>query len=187
MGLKFAGLNVAVLAFVLVGCDQDPQKVAYQGRVQPRTVAEVEFVISFLATLQERSITENLEYCGFIIVNSEGEVAASPPLQGQDDGCRPDEPADGADILASYHTHAAYAPDYDSEVPSYDDLRADVLEGIDGYVATPGGRVWYNSAKTKRATLLCGEGCIISDPKYRAEPDFPVADNYDLNGLQTRE
>ncbi|MEE9428571.1 MAG: DUF4329 domain-containing protein [Paracoccaceae bacterium] len=187
MGFRFTTLVSVGVALFLSGCSENLSKVVYQGRAQPHSAAEVTFVKAFLSDLQTRSIRENREYCGFIVLNGAGELAASAPLRGQEAGCRPDEPAEGSSILASYHTHAAYSPDFDSEVPSVDDLRADILQGIDGYIATPGGRVWYNSAELKRATLLCGEGCIISDPNYRAETDYPVAQTYDLRALKFRQ
>ncbi|MEE9388550.1 MAG: DUF4329 domain-containing protein [Paracoccaceae bacterium] len=186
MGFRFSKWIWAGLFLSLAGCDTNLSKVTYQGRVQPQNAAEVAFVKTLLSGLQSRSISENREYCGFILVNTAGELVASPPIRGQEAECRPEEPDQGATILASYHTHSAYSPDFDSEVPSSNDLRADILEGIDGYISTPGGRIWYNSAKLKRADLLCGEGCVISDPNYLADAEYPVADRYDLITLKLR-
>ncbi len=187
LGVGSGTMIILAAALLLAACDENPKSVVYQGRLQPQTAQEVSFATSVLADLQIRSIAENLEYCGFIGIGANGALIASPALQGDECGCRPQEPEDGFDILASYHTHAAYAADYDSEVPSLDDLRADVLEGIDGYIATPGERIWYNSAEQKQSILLCGENCIISDPGYQPDPEFPVSNTYNLESLKSRQ
>ena len=47
------------------------------------------------------------------------------------------------EVMASFHTHACYDPDADSEVPSVEDLAGDIDESVNGYVATLG--VGYGS------------------------------------------
>ncbi len=83
-------------------------------------------------------------------------------------------------------THGAYSLDYDSEAPSPDDLIGDIAEGVDGYIATPGGRLWFNDASARRAILLCGPGCLRADPDFRPDPEYPVASRYSLMGLRRR-
>ncbi len=188
--MKFGVITVifTFLAMLLAGCEADPQHgVAQNDRAQPQTKAEVDFAISVLAGLQGRSVSQNREFCGFIGLTAEGALAASPPLRGQEAGCRPEEPPAGFTILASYHTHGAYSEEFDSEVPSLDDLWADIHEGIDGYVSTPGGRIWFNSSAQRKVRQLCGVGCILSDPNFQPELVHPVAKRYDLAGLKIRE
>ncbi len=92
-----------------------------------------EFALSQLEKFQLRSIRENVEYCGFIGYDSLGELTATRAKRGQLDSCEPDDPPPGFDALASYHSHGAYTPEADTEVPSVDDLLADFEEDIEGY------------------------------------------------------
>ena len=94
-----------------------------------------------LDALQHTSIAENREYCGYLGVDASGQVAATPAVPGTVDSCLPVDPPAAFEIYASYHTHGAYSPDEDSEVPSYEDLQGDIEEGVDGYIATP-GQLW---------------------------------------------
>lgn len=55
----------------------------------------------------------------------------------------------------------------DIEVPSLEDMIGDIEEGIDGYIETPGGRLWFNDARARRVTLLCGSECVASDRWFR--------------------
>lgn len=180
--------NVLTLGILtaLIGCAPDPSMVEPSARAQPQSKAEISFAKLTLTRLQARSIAENVEFCGYIGTDGEGEFVATEALRGGQGSCQPQEPPAFLTVLASYHTHGAYSPDYDSEVPSYDDLSADILEQVDGYIATPGGRVWFNDASEKRARLLCTTSCIASDPNYQDDPDFPVANTYDLRGLRGR-
>ncbi|MCA8907810.1 MAG: DUF4329 domain-containing protein [Rhodospirillaceae bacterium] len=139
-----------------------------------------------LDALQHTSIAENREYCGYLGVDASGQVAATPAVPGTVDSCLPDEPPEGFEIYASYHTHGAYSPDEDSEVPSYEDLQGDIEEGVDGYIATPGGRVWLNLYDDERAAQLCGPGCVFADPNFLECGAYPPQEEYTLDGLQAR-
>ncbi|MCF6273861.1 MAG: DUF4329 domain-containing protein [Rhodobacteraceae bacterium] len=153
---------------------------------QPQSAAEITFIKTQLNAIQRRSIVENREYCGYLGLTPAGAFAISPPERGSLDSCTPDNPPASLTLLASYHTHAAYAPDYDSEAPSIDDLRGDIAEGVNGYIATPGGRLWYNDAKARQAVLLCDIGCLTADPAFRPDPEYPVAARYTLAMLRAR-
>ena len=136
------------------------------------------FAAAHFDRIQPRSITDGVEYCGLLGVDADGNLAATP--------ARPDEEPDGFEVLASYHTHGAYDRDADTEVPSLDDLVSDIDEGIDGYIATPGGRLWLNDAEARQSFLLCGPGCIAADPDYRPCPAFPPGERYSLETLRAR-
>lgn len=124
------------------------------------------FAISVLNNIQARSIAEGREYCGYIFVDQFGRLQSSPPVGGTLTGCNLLEPRIGQGVLASYHTHGSYSPALAGEVPSSIDLQGDFNYGINGYVATPGGRVWLNEARTRSTRQLCGIGCITSDPRF---------------------
>ena len=144
------------------------------------------FAAAFLDRLQPRSIKEAVEYCGLFIQGPAGRFAATKPRRGKAGSCQPAAGPAGAKVLASYHTHGAYDRGADTEVPSWDDLNSDIEEKIDGYIATPGGRLWLNDAAVKKSILLCGEGCVAADPAYRPCPAFPPEEEYTLESLKAR-
>ncbi len=128
--------------------------------------AEVTLIKSIFETLNPLSIAENREYCGYIGLDDAGNLVASDPTPGDDASCLSDDPVEITVITASYHTHGGYAEDYASELPSADDYEGDEAEGIDGYVATPGGRLWYIDTLDETVSQICGLGCLPSDPNF---------------------
>lgn len=140
-----------------------------------------------LNALQERSFAENIELCGIIFETSEGELGASFPKGGDEATCDLiyfDEP--GMVPIASFHTHGSWNPEYDSEVPSLTDIQSDIANGMDGYIATPGGRLWWVDHKKARARRACEAGCLIQDPNYRPCPADTIAESYSLEELALR-
>ena len=125
------------------------------------------FAVEHFDKIQPLSVAKKVEFCGYFGINAAGDLAATLAVPGDADSCAPEDPPPGFDILASYHTHGAYSPDADTEVPSVDDLLGDYEEGIDGYIATPGGRVWLNLYEEELAFQLCGPGCVRPDPDFR--------------------
>jgi hypothetical protein len=139
----------------------------------PNTAAINAFAIDVLASVQSASIAQSREYCGYIFVDNSGRLQATAPAAGTFRVCELPEPRFGQGIVASYHTHGSYSSLYASEVPSLADLQSDFNYGIDGYVATPGGRVWHNSANQTSTRQLCSLGCLASDRQFdpQGEPD----------------
>ncbi|MEM8798336.1 MAG: DUF4329 domain-containing protein [Pseudomonadota bacterium] len=141
------------------------------------------FAASILNKIQAQSIREGVEYCGFIGYNRRGELSATDPKRGSSSNCFPPffKPW-GFDAIASYHTHGSYHPQADTEVPSVRDLESDFDDGIDGYVATPGGRLWVNILREGQTVKLCGRNCLTSDPLFdecaarRPEPTYTLRD-----------
>lgn len=144
------------------------------------------FAATHFDWLQPRSIADSIEYCGVFGVDGHGNLAATLAAPGDADSCRPGDAPPGVEVLASYHTHGAYDRDADTEVPSWDDLDSDIEEEIDGYIATPGGRLWLNDAVAEKSILLCGEGCVVADPDYRPCPAFAPGREHTLGSLKTR-
>lgn len=140
-----------------------------------------------LSDLQAISFASNREYCGILGRNDEGQMVASAPRAGQRDSCRPRNPRSTDTLIASFHTHAAHDIGADSEVPSSNDLRADMEDGIDGFVATPGGRFWFIDGTRGVAHLICGPGCLPQDPNYDPAHAGPIASRYTLRDLEQRE
>ncbi len=153
------------------------------GRLVPQSQAEIDFITKALNDLQEVSIRENREYCGYLGYTADGLFEISEIRKGRKGSCRPKYVQDDFNIIASFHTHGADSEKYDSELPSYDDLAADIEEGVDGYIATPGGRIWYTDSKAQRAKLLCGRGCVKSDPNFINRDDYKLRASYTLEEL----
>lgn len=160
-----------------------------QGHAQSRSERKAlnALAIQTLNAIQARSISKNREYCGLLGYDSADNLVATKPRRGRRDSCNPGNEPRGFEVLASYHTHGGYSEDADSEVPSVSDLEADIDEGIDGYIATPGGRIWLNRFDRETATLLCGLGCVRSDPKFRPCRAMTPKKKYTLRGLERRE
>ncbi|MEO1551833.1 MAG: DUF4329 domain-containing protein, partial [Pseudomonadota bacterium] len=169
---------VLVLPLVLAACDE-PLPPTRQ--VEPELAS---FVIAFLETIQPPSIAENLEYCGYLGLDPAGDWIATPPVEGTVDSCLvPNWPSEMT-VVASYHSHAGFDTDSDSEVPSTDDLLADIEEGVDGFVSTPGGRVWFLDHEAQTATQLCPLDCVLSDPAFIEGDEGVIAPSYTLKELR---
>ncbi|MDD9716968.1 DUF4329 domain-containing protein [Dinoroseobacter sp. PD6] len=148
----------------------------------PAPAAELAFVKGVLAALQARSFRWDREYCGYIGYTAEGELVASRARRGTADSCLPPWPR-RFDPVASYHTHGGYDPEAWSEIPSDIDMASDAADGIDGYVATPGGRLWYIDGSERMARQICGVGCLPMDADFAPESDITVAESYSYEDL----
>ncbi|MEL6960661.1 MAG: DUF4329 domain-containing protein [Pseudomonadota bacterium] len=145
-----------------------------------------QFAINFLNSIQARSIAEEREYCGYFFLNAQGQIEATRPVPGTFASCAMPAPRPGEGIFASYHTHGAYGSDYDNEVPSTLDLQSDFQFGIDGYVSTPGGRVWLVDFQTRSTRQLCGLRCVTSDPGFVPQGEAGIRASFTLGDLQRR-
>lgn len=149
-------------------------------------MTELEMVKQVLSELQLVSIRENVEYCGVIGVTDAGSLATSPISRGDEGSCLVEDDGPVTTIFASFHTHGAFSLDYASEFPSVDDVEGDEAEGIDGYVATPGGRLWYiDTAEGIIISQICGVGCLPSDPAFIPGSDGEIAQSYNYDELVT--
>lgn len=119
-----------------------------------------------LTWLQIPSIQRNREYCGEIGRAPDGRLIHTAPIRGKAASCHPVRIRPPAVPLASYHTHAGFDPRTDGEVPSVLDVQGDVEDGMDGYVSTPGGRLWHIDGATGNVRQICGLGCLPADPKF---------------------
>lgn len=154
-----------------------------------RETPSAEFIgaaVAFLDDLQPRSIGENREYCGYFGYDASGRFIASPPVRGGADYCDLDIDAQPFDVVASYHTHAAFDTVAENEVPSDADLLSDIGDGVFGFVATPGGRIWMLDPRARDARQICGIGCVSSDPEFVEGDAGPIARHYTLRELKQR-
>ena len=151
-----------------------------------QSTAEVELVKKTLAKLQRPSIRENVEYCGYIGLDRQGNLVASRATRGDAASCLSVDPKNIRVITASYHTHAAYSPDYSGEIPSGQDVEGDEEMGIDGYVSTPGGRLWYVDTTDMVISQLCGFGCLPRDGRFEQGADGKFQQSYTYKELVYR-
>lgn len=146
--------------------------------------AEVTLVKQIFAQIQPLSFKNDREYCGYLARKPDGTLTATPAKKGQRDSCEPRAPKDDDWlIVASYHTHGAFDMDVPAEFPSVTDIEADEDEGIDGYVATPGGRLWYVDTTEMAVGQICGIGCLEQDPNFEAGLDGTIAQSYTYRQL----
>ncbi len=131
-------------------------------------------------------IRDGIEYCGYLGFDDQGELVASAATPGEEASCLPDEPRRIAVVVASYHTHGGFSHEYFNEIPSGDDMEGDEEEGIDGWVATPGGRLWYFDTTDMVTWQICGIGCLASDPNFIRGDMGLVAESYSYDQLVRR-
>lgn len=147
---------------------------------------EVAFAKAVLASVQARSIALNREYCGYLGLDESGEFASGPVTRGSLDECTPVWPED-IEVLASWHTHAGYDSGAWSEVPTVIDIEADEDDGVDGYVATPGGRFWFIDTTDMVVSQLCRGPCMMVDPRFVKGSEGEIAQSYTYRQLLRRE
>jgi hypothetical protein len=148
---------------------------------------EVQRVIRHFQALQHLSFEYDREYCGYIGWDAHESIVFSPPVLGHQNSCTPHYPDDDITVFASYHTHGAFDPEVPAEFPTVLDMESDEDEGIDGYIATPGGRLWYVDTDSMTVTQLCGLGCVAQDPNFQPGLDGPIAPSYSYNALKQLE
>ncbi len=145
------------------------------------------FAIEFLDRMQVRTFRAGVEFCGYFGYDTDGKLVATKPNRGRAASCITRRIPVTIDVFASYHSHGTYDPDYDNETPSYDDMISDIEEGTDGYVSTPGGRVWFIDSSEEAAHQLCGAGCILVDKGFRRDPFWPVPERITRKELERRD
>lgn len=145
---------------------------------------EAAFASDFLGRLQLLTVVENREYCGYFGRTAAGRIVATRPRPGKYNSCNMDYLPPHLTVFANYHTHAAYDPGSWNEIPSPQDLESDIDARIDGYISTPGGRLWFSDHAARAAYQLCGEGCLPPDPNYRRGKFLKVRPRYTLDALK---
>lgn len=139
------------------------------------------FARGYLNTAQALSFRDGIEYCGFFFVDAAGAIASTEPSPGEAGSCRIGNPPNG--VVAGWHTHSAYDRDVIGEVPSPRDMAITFEIGLDGYVATPGGRLWRMNSRAQNAEQVCSAGCLLTDPAFVEDPRFTVRNSYTLPSL----
>lgn len=153
----------------------------------PPDPAEVAIVKQRLAPLQLLSFATRFEYCGYLGETPDGSLTFTQIQRGGHDGCTPVRHGHDMTLVASLHTHGAYGATVPAEFPTILDMDSDRAEGVNGYISTPGGRLWYIDGRARVAMQLCGLGCLPQDPEFRAGDDGQIADRYSRQELEQLE
>ncbi|MEO0677223.1 MAG: DUF4329 domain-containing protein [Pseudomonadota bacterium] len=151
--------------------------------VQGQSTEEIDLATAALSALQGPSFDQDREFCGYLAYDVDGALVATPATTGERDTCLYDGPEDGYVMVLSYHTHGRFSTDFAAEIPSVSDIEADEAEGIDGFVATPGGRLWYVDTTDMIVRQICGIGCLPVDPRFIEGDAGPVAQSYTYQEL----
>ncbi|MEM1375444.1 MAG: DUF4329 domain-containing protein [Pseudomonadota bacterium] len=151
--------------------------------VHAQSTDEVALAKEVLGSMQQPSFDNDREYCGYLAFNEAGDLVSTPISRGGRDSCVYDGPDDGFVMAFSIHTHGRYSQDIPAEFPSVSDIEADEDEGVDGFVATPGGRLWYVDTEDMLVRQICGIGCLPQDPRFRAGDDGVIEISYTYEEL----
>ena len=181
--LAALGLCACQSAATITGNDQwsQPRQVRFAFE------AQAQLTMVTLNALQAQSFQTKSEFCGYIVRNTTGRMLATPATQGNFESCLPAAPAHNNEVLASYHTHGAFEPDTPAEFPSINDVQGDQAEDINGYLSTPGGRIWFVNGTNAIVTQLCGVGCVTQDPAFIAGLDGTIPVSLTLQDLRNLE
>jgi len=154
--------------------------------VSAQTAGETAFVTALMRAMNQLSVRFDREVCGFVLRDADGSYSSTKVSWGDAASCASLPIAPGLVPVSSWHTHAAWAQGYDGEVPSIQDVQGDMALGVNGWVATPGGRLWFVDGRTGAIEQVCGRGCLPVDPGFVPEEHGPVPEALSLDGLHAR-
>ena len=151
-----------------------------------QSAEETAFVMALMRAMNQLSVRFDREVCGFVLRDADGAYSTTKVSWGGPASCAslPLEP--DVTPVASWHTHAAWALGYDGEVPSIQDVEGDMRMGVNGWVGTPGGRLWFVDGQTGAIRQICGRSCLPVDPGFVPVEHGPVPDALSLDGLYAR-
>ncbi len=148
---------------------------------------ELAYVMELMADLQPRSFAANRELCGYLAYDQNGDLTTTRISVGEEGSCYLPSWPTKLLVIASFHTHSTYSAEYDSEFPSVIDMESDEESGIDGYISTPGGRLWFDDSDTRTVYQVCGLGCLPQDPNFEPQNEHLVRPSYTYRALVKHE
>ena len=151
-----------------------------------QSAQETAFVMGLMESMNALSIRFNREVCGYVLRHANGAYSSTKVSWGGNASCASLPVEDGLEVASSWHTHAAWDPAYDGEVPSIQDVEGDMRLGVNGWVGTPGGRLWFVDGQNGNIRQVCGRGCLPVDENFGAEDFGPVGETYTLDSLYAR-
>jgi hypothetical protein len=140
-----------------------------------------------LSVLQTKSLQYDREYCQYLVVDARDVISATPPTKSKEAECSADDYPEDVIAFASYHIHGAVSPDGSYELPSYIDALGDAEEGVDSYVSTPRGRLWFIDSRAKIISVICDLACLPEDRtfiEYHDEVPDPQYSDEELCALE---
>ena len=146
---------------------------------------ELRIAKEVLTRLQPMSFDKKREYCGYIGYDENGVMKASAAVAGTRDSCSAPFPRNLA-ITASYHTHGDYDDGYHNEVPSDVDMEGDQQFYMNGYVSTPGGRLWYIDSRAMITQQICGISCLPAASRFRKGGSGDISESYTYDALRDK-
>lgn len=146
---------------------------------------EVAVARAILTQLQPLSFEKRREYCGFIGYNANAQLEASDPVPGTQASCSAPFPRHLA-VVASYHTHGDFDHGYFNEVPSDIDVDSDAEFLLNGYVSTPGGRLWFIDGRGETLHQICGIACLPVAPGFYKGINGDIAHTYTFDALRAK-
>ena len=149
-------MSTAILAASAVGVALVASSGSDKADTQIRFTKQHDAAKDVLNKVNPSSVAQNLEYGGWVYQNADATFSATEPVKGTVDSVNIGSPNDVPNgyATASYHTHAAYDPRYDSENFSQVDIAVDNAWRVDGYLATPMGYFKYHNYLTGVITTL---------------------------------
>jgi len=147
---------------------------------------ETGFVMGLMESMNALSVRFNREVCGYVLRHPNGAYSSTKASWGAPASCASLPVQPGMEVVSSWHTHAAWDRGYDGEVPSIQDVEGDMRMGVNGWVGTPGGRLWFVEGQTGTIRQVCGRGCLPIDESFGDEDFGPVGETYTLDGLYAR-
>lgn len=151
-----------------------------------QSAEETEFVMGLMESMNALSIRFDREVCGYVLRDRDGTYSSTKVSWGGHASCASLPLEDGVEVVSSWHTHAAYSPNYDNEVPSIQDVEGDIRFGVNGWVGTPGGRLWFVESGIETIRVVCGLGCLPTDPNATDRLHDPIPPSMTLNQLYNR-
>mgnify|MGYP001029415348 CR=1 FL=1 len=151
-----------------------------------QSVAETNYVMALMESMNALSVRFDREVCGYILRAPDGTYSSTKVSWGGNASCASLPLEAGMNAVSSWHTHAAWARGYDGEVPSIQDVQGDMSQGTNGWVGTPGGRLWFVDGTTGTMRQVCSRDCLPVDPNFYPEEYGPVARRYTLDELYGR-
>ncbi|HEC13385.1 MAG TPA: DUF4329 domain-containing protein [Acidiferrobacteraceae bacterium] len=113
---------------------------------------------SVLNGINPTSVTENREYGGWVYRIGDGSFSSTTPVAGSVASVNIGDPVTsvppGTTSTASYHTHGGPDPRFLNEVFSSTDINLDNVQGVDGYLGTPGAKFLFHNRLSGQITQI---------------------------------
>jgi hypothetical protein len=173
-------------ALILAAAMALPLVVTTPHPATAQSAEETEFMMGLMESMNQLSLRFNREVCGFVLVDGQGNYSSTKVSWGGHASCASLPLEEGTRAVSSWHTHAAWAREYDNEVPSIQDVEGDMRMGVNGWVGTPGGRLWFVDGQSGIMRQVCGPDCLPTDPNSVHEVNDAPSQTYTLDGLYGR-